>query len=216
MNEEQNTQQEPRLYAGKYNSVEALEEAYKNIAKVFNENRELQGKIESLTKTPDYYAKPDDIALNSNELSEIERIAKQAGLNQDQFSKTAREMQAKIMQQRKEFEEAKNSIDKTELNIVTDYVKSFYPEKLQESILNQLIKDKSAMSDALKHREKLLNSSAPGLSSSTSHTSAPRHDGYEDLVKARAEYTRNPNERNRNKYINLAQEVGEARGFGRQ
>jgi uncharacterized phage infection (PIP) family protein YhgE len=212
----QDTQGEQRLYAGKYQTVEALEEAYKNSAKVFNENKELHSRIESLSKIPETYQKPDDIALTGNELAEIERIAKQAGLNQDQFSKTAREMQSRIMQQRKEFEDAKNAIDKTELNLVTDYVKNYYPEKLQEAVLNTLIKDKTAMSDALKHREQLLNSSAPGMSGATGHTPAPKYDGHDEMMKARAEYTKNPTERNRNKYIKLAEEVGHSRGFGAQ
>lgn len=48
----------PKLYAGKYKSVDELEKAYKNSAKVFNENKALQEKFKSY-KAPHNYSLPE-------------------------------------------------------------------------------------------------------------------------------------------------------------
>ncbi len=66
------------------------------------------------------------------------------------------------------------------------------------------------MSDALKHREQLLNSQVPGLGSQRANLSDP-YEGQQEMLKVAKEYEKIPTEKNRKRYINLAKEVGEAR-----
>ncbi|MES2142693.1 MAG: hypothetical protein V4471_07435 [Pseudomonadota bacterium] len=65
------------------------------------------------------------------------------------------------------------------------------------------------MSDALKHRDQLLNSQVPGLSSQRANLSDP-YEGKNELLKVAKEYERDPSDKNRKRYINLANEVAEA------
>ena len=201
---------EPKLWAGKYKSVEDLEEAYKHSAKVFNENEELKKRYEQATTVPEAYTAPDGISLRENELHEINQIAKSAGLTQAQYEKTAREMEGRIKAQREGFERARSEIGNERLVILEDYVKKTFPESLQQPVINHIIKDKKAMDDALKHRDSLLNSTVPGMDKAGA--GAPKsYDGQSEVAKAAEEYRRNPTQANRNKYINIAAEVGNER-----
>jgi hypothetical protein len=206
---------EPKLWAGKYKSPEDLEVAYKNVAGTFEENRELKSKIESYSKAPDDYVIPSDITLRDQELVEIKQMAKNAGLTQDHFEKMTRDMHGKIQGQLNAFQEAKQSLGEEKLNVLTDYVKRTYPESLHETVLNKLIKDKTAMSDALNHRDKLLNSQTPGISSGST-TIPQRYDGEAELQKIANEYRKRPTEATKAKYIDIARQVGEARELGRK
>jgi len=206
---------EPRLWAGKYKSPEDLEVAYKNVAGTFEENRELKSKIAIYTTAPDDYVVPADITLRDNELVEIKAMAKNAGLTQDHFERMAKDMHGKIQSQLHNFQEAKTALGEERVNVLTDYVKKNYPESLQDTVLNKLIKDKNAMSDALNHRDKLLNSQAPGMSSAS--TSIPqKYDGENELRNIANEYRKRPTEANKAKYIDVARQVGEARELGRK
>ncbi len=201
---------EPKLWAGKYKTPEQLEEAYKNSAKVFNENKELHQKLQAVTSIPEDYTIPSDIALREAELNEIRSIAKNAGLTQNQFEATAREMQTRLRANLETFERAKQEVGEEKLAVIQDYVKRYYPEKLQQTILNQLIKDKEAMSDALKDRDARLNSQAPGMNSAST-TIKQRYDGEKELREAALEYRKNPSGTNKARYIDLARQVGETR-----
>lgn len=66
------------------------------------------------------------------------------------------------------------------------------------------------MSDAMKHRDQGLNSQVPGLSNQRANLS-DHYEGRAELLNIAKEYQKNPTEKNRNRYINLAQEVAEAR-----
>lgn len=205
---------EPKLWAGKYKTPEALEEAYKNSSKVFNENSELKKQLETVTKAPDDYTVPEGVGLKEHELKEIKQIAKEAGLNQEHFAKMAKQMDAKIVLSKKSLEDAKTSLGEEKLNVLTDYVKKNYPETLHDTVLTKLIKDPNAMSDALKDRDKRLNSSVPGMGKA-SGSGPDKYDGETELVKAANEYKKNKTPLNKQKYIKLAAEVGNAR-YGNQ
>jgi hypothetical protein len=73
----------PQLYAGKYESIGELEKAYKNSSKVFNENKVLLEKLKSY-EVPENYTLPE-VSLSESVLSELQHVAKSAGLNQEQF-----------------------------------------------------------------------------------------------------------------------------------
>ncbi|WP_246562513.1 hypothetical protein [Rickettsiella endosymbiont of Dermanyssus gallinae] len=66
------------------------------------------------------------------------------------------------------------------------------------------------MSDAMKHRDQVLNSQVPGLSNQRANLSDP-YEGRTELLNIAKEYQKNPTEKNRNRYISLANEVAEAR-----
>ncbi|MDQ8039633.1 MAG: hypothetical protein REH83_04430 [Rickettsiella sp.] len=199
---------EPKLYAGKYKSVEELEKAYKNSAKVFNENKALQDKLKSL-EAPESYNLPESISLPTQEIQGLQNIAKTAGLNQEQFNKTLSAMTEQQQYYQSQLEERKKTLG-YKLAIVEDYVTKTYPSSLQTTILNTLIGDENAMSDALKHRDQLLNSQVPGLSNQRANLPDP-YEGKNELLKVAKEYERDPSDKNRKRYINLASEVAEAR-----
>lgn len=205
------TGSEPKLYAGKYKSVEDLEEAYKASEKFIGENTTLKRELEKYTKPPEDYEVPSDIVMRDTEIQELKAIARNAGLNQDQFLKTAKEMQDRISYQLTAFEQAKQELGEANLNILTDYVTKNYPERLREVVLTKLIKDKDAMSDAMKHRDSVLNNQAPGMDKATADK-PQKYDGEKDLKEAATAYHKNPKDHKaRQRYIELARATGEER-----
>ena len=197
----------PKLYAGKYKSVEELEKAYKHSAKVFNDNKALQEKLKSYDP-PESYSLPESITLPEPEIKGLESIAKSAGLNQEQFTKTLTAVSEQQQQYQNRIEERKKILG-DKLNIVQDYVTKTYPASLHSTILTTLLGDENAMLDALKHRDQLLNSQVPGLRSQRANLSDP-YEGKSELLKLAKEYERDPSDKNRKRYINLASEIAEA------
>jgi len=198
---------EPRSYAGKFGSVEELETAYGHAVNAIREANELK----KMMVVPDDYSIPDGVSLRDIEISEMKSMAKNAGLNQAHFEKMTKDMHSRIQSGLSAFEESKKSLGEENLNVITDYVKRVYPESLHDTVLTKLIKDKNAMSDAMRHRNELLNSQAPGMSSGSTSVPKSSYDGEGELHKVALEYKKNPNENNRNRYINLAREVSEER-----
>lgn len=205
---------EPKLWAGKYKSPEEMEEALigkdKEYGKLYSEHNDIKSKYEQVVSIPENYTAPNDIVLRETELAEIRAIAKNAGLTQAQFEKTAREMQSRIQAGHQILENNKKEIGDEKLAIINDYVKKYYPEHLQNAVLNQIIKDKNAMSDALKDRDARLNSQAPGMDQAGAGT-PQKFDGEKDLQAAAETYRKTPNARNKAKYIDMARQVGEER-----
>ncbi|WP_218814589.1 hypothetical protein [Rickettsiella endosymbiont of Dermanyssus gallinae] len=121
----------PKLYAGKYKSVEELEKAYKNSAKVFNENKILQEKLKSY-EVPENYSLPE-VSLAEPVLYDIQQLAKSAGLNQEQFNKTLLSMQEQQLQYQNQLEERKKQLG-SQLKVVEDYVTKIYPAALHNTV----------------------------------------------------------------------------------
>lgn len=205
---------QPKLWAGKYKTVEDLEEAYKKTAKLYQDYQVLQKQVEVLTKAPDDYDVPTDVVMRGQEIEGLKLIAKNAVLTQEQFNKTARDMQDRVSKQNQAFEDAKKSIGDEKLIVLEDYVKKNYPAKLHEHVLIKLIKDKEAMNDALKDRDARLNSQAPGMSQAGGSVTE-KFDGERELKKAAHEYSQDPRDPSKKRrYIELAKDVGHARGLG--
>lgn len=202
---------EPKLYAGKYKSVDELEKAYNHSATAIREAKETASKLADQYKVPDTYETPADVSMRDSEIESIRTIAKKAGLTQNQFHETAREMQSRIKAEIDAVESAKASIGNEKLTILNDYVDRFYPESLRPTVLNKIIKDGNAMSDALKHRDSILNSSAPGMDKGSTGASETRYDGQSELIKAAAQYNKTKNSADKERYIKLAAEVGNER-----
>ncbi len=191
----------PKLYAGKYKSIEELEKAYKNSAKVFNENKSLQEKLKSY-EVPESYSLPE-VSLAEPVLNDLQKLAKSAGLNQEQFNKTIISMQEQQQHYQTQLEERKKQLG-SQLKVVEDYVTKNYPPSLHNTVLNTILGDENAMSDAMKHRDQVLNSQVPGLSNQRANLSDP-YEGRTELLNVAKEYQKNPTEKNRKRYINLAQ-----------
>ena len=66
------------------------------------------------------------------------------------------------------------------------------------------------MKQAMEDRDKRLNSRVPGVDHGTT-SGGERYDGQAELLKARAEAHKNPTEKNRKKYIDMAAEIGAVR-----
>jgi len=202
---------DPKLWAGKYKTVEELENAYKNSSKIYNENKELQQQLELAIKIPDDYTVPKGLSMREHEINEIKSIAKNSGLTQQHFEKMATEMQSKIQANIESFDQQRKSIGDEKLKILQDYVKKTYPEKLQQVVLNHIIKDGDVMTDALHHRDQLLNSKVPGMDKANQSGGGARYDGEKELQERAREYQKSPTETNRRRYTEMAEEVGRER-----
>lgn len=205
--EELPIEEQPKLYAGKYTSVEELEKAYKNSAKVFNDNKVLQERLKNY-EVPESYHLPD-VSLPKTMLQEIEGLAKAADLSQEQFNKTLYAMAEQQKHYQTQLENKKKTLG-DKLPLIQDYITKNYPASIQSTVLNSLIGDENAMTEALKHRDQLLNSQVPGLSNQQANFSDP-YDGQQAMLKMAKEFEKNPTNKNRKRLINLAQEVAEAR-----
>lgn len=180
-----NNEEAPKLYAGKFKTIEELEAGYNNSAKVYQENETLKKQLETTSKVPDQYMTPSDVSLDEHELQEIVELAKQSELSQAHFDKLARTAQHKKQLSSQKFEQARSAIDDAQFAVLEDYVKKHYPEKLHDEMIKKIVIDKDTRQAAIQHRERLLNSSTPGM------MSRPPHTGYkvtkEDLLKAAKE-----------------------------
>lgn len=85
--------EDKKLYANKYNSVEELEEGYKEVAASFDRRSNYETKFNDLSdkyKVPEEYdAKGDLLDADKDFLREIAEEAKGNNLTQDQFDKFA-------------------------------------------------------------------------------------------------------------------------------
>lgn len=202
----------PKLFAGKYKTVEELEEGYRNSLKVHVENKELKDKYERAVSVPETYTVPAGLGLRESEIDEIKRIAKESSLTQEQFEKTARSMEDRLKAQREAFDEARKEIGQDKLILIEDHIKKNYPESIQQVILNTTIKDKKAMDDILKERDAKLDSRVPGIDASgNTNARGNSFDGQAEMAKAATEYERHPTQANKDRLIRLANEVGNER-----
>lgn len=152
-----------KMYAGKYKTVEELEEGYKNSARVYEANRDLEAKLKDATSIPDDYQLPEGVTIDEVELKEIKFLAKESGLTQSHFNKVATQLSSKAQTQKAALDKAVNDLGTEKVNVLKSYVEKYYPEGVTDVVLNKLITDEKARTNAFAHREKLLNSSAPGI-----------------------------------------------------
>lgn len=205
----------PKLWAGKYKTPEEMEEAIKakdnEYGKLYEEHDGIKKKYDEISKVPDKYAVPDGMVLRQNEIQEIEQLAKNAGLTQAQFEKTALDMQARIQSSVNAMIQAKEKVGQDKIAIIQDHIKKHYPESLQEVVFNKVLMDEKARTDILSEREKKLNSEVPGMDKGSTQGSGEKRDGDKELKEAFDAYHKNPSERTRKKYLDVVREVGEER-----
>jgi hypothetical protein len=201
-NSNSNNEGTDKLYAGKFKTVEELEVGYNNSAKVFQENSDLKKKLDEVSRVPDDYNPPQGIALHETDLAEAKRLAKESGMTQSQFERFAKEQESKSRKMVDDFEAAKKDIGADKLNLLQDYIKNYYPEKIQDHMLKTLIKNKEAREAAFAHREQLLNSSAPGMG--TPSRPFEYRVQYDDVLKAREAHQKNKSDpKLRKRYLDI-------------
>lgn len=201
----QDQTQEERKYAGKFSTIEQLEEGYKNSAKVYQENESLKNQLEEISKAPDEYIQPQGVQLGETDLNTVTNLAKNAGLTQKHFEKLALGWANRNQSKQQAFEQKIKEIGDETINVLKDYVSKNYPDKVADTVLKKLITDKEARQSALTHRTQTLNSAAPGFSKvnmGLSYTVT-----HEDVLKARSAAQSQPsNLKMRDRYIALTAE----------
>jgi transcriptional regulator with XRE-family HTH domain len=193
-----------KLYAGKFKTVEELEAGYKNSLPVFQENENLKKKVDEVTKIPDEYMTPADIALHDEDAAEVKRLAKNSGLTQAQYEKLARETHARTKSNVDSYEAAKKELGADKINQIQDFVTKTYGEKVGAKLLKDAITNKEIREELLAQRTAALNSAAPGMGRTGG---APSYSvTKKDVLTARTEMEKVRGKARveaRNKYISL-------------
>lgn len=177
------TPPQDKLYAGKFKTVEELEQGYNNSAKIYQENEDLKKRIDESTRIPDDYQIPSEVNLHDNDVAQLKIAAKQSGLTQSQFEKLALNQTQSVQSKVNDFENAKKEIGSDNLNLLQDFLAKTYPDKVAEKMLKEAIKDKDLRGQLLDQRTKMLNSSVPG--SNKVSVSSYNNVTHEDVKKAR-------------------------------
>ena len=202
MNQNEIVQEEPKLYAGKYKSVEELEKGYCHSLQALNE---IKSELKSFT-APEEYIIPD-VKTHHEIISRAKELAKSTGLSQSQFDAVVRKMDEKNRDSIEKFEESKKRAGE-KLDILEDYVSRHYPKKLKSTIINSLVMDPEAMDEALKHRESMLNTQVPGIHSARgSSFSTNDKTEKEKMIEAMIRYNTNPTKENLDDYMNRVESV---------
>lgn len=184
---------EPVLYAGKFDTVEKLENGYKESLSVHIKNKELEEKINSLTAVPDKYNIPDDVKLDERSMADITELSKKAALTQDQFEAAARKKYSDNLDMKNKLEERKHSIGEEKLNLLNTYINDSFSgvnENIRAELMAKLINDDQSISGVLADRENRLNSTVPGMDSNS--VPAKKFNIQEELKEASMEAARNP------------------------
>lgn len=195
-----NNNNNEKLYAGKFKTVEDLEAGYKNSAIVYDENNNLKKKVEELSTIPDAYQNPTDVQLEANRIADIQARAREAGMTQAQYEKFLRGDKARIDKHHEGFESAKKEVGEQTLNILNDYVTKHYPKELQDGVMRTLIQNKEARQSALNHRDQLLNNQVPGVGRITPPSYSVTD---EDVKKAYDQKEKTRNSKDIQRYLNL-------------
>lgn len=177
-----------KLYAGKFKTVEELEAGYNNAAKVYQDNEDLKKRIDESTKIPDDYAIPSDVQLHESDINELKAAAKESGLTQAQFERLAMKQNQSVKSKLESFENAKKELGSDNLNLLQDFLNKTYPDKVADKMLKEAIKDKDLRAQLMDQRTKMLNSSVPGSSQVTPNT---YNDVTHDDVKKQREIMMN-------------------------
>lgn len=183
MTDQQTGTEDTKLYAGKFKTIEELEAGYNNAAKVYQENEDLKTKHAQATQVPDEYQVPQGVNLHDNDLVQLKIAAKQSGLTQAQFDKLAQSQNANVQSKVDAFENAKKEVGADNLNLLENFLKSTYPEKVADKMLKEAIKDKDLRDQLMEQRTKTLNSSVPGSNRVT--VGSYNDVTHDDLHKAR-------------------------------
>jgi len=202
--------QEPKLYANKFDTIEKLENGYKESLGVHIKNKELEEKLSQLTAVPEKYTLPDNIKLDEISSTELASVAKNIGLTQKQFETAAQKRYSDNLDAENQFNERKASVGEDKINLINTYIKdnfSSVSESIRADLFTKLISDDSSLQNVLKDRDARLSSSVPGMGDS-----APNQKVDLDVLirEAAMENSRSPNNLSkRARYIELCNQKAE-------
>lgn len=203
-----NAEQEEKWYAGKFKSVEDLEEGYKNAAKVFQEKQELEKQLEQY-KAPEEYQKPESLTLDDNTVKAEEERARQAGLTQNQFDQILKQKQKEFDQHTQNFNQKCQEIGENQVNTIKDHIERVYPPSIQDKMLRETIMNDQARQEVLNQRERTLNSTAPGIS--VSEPASGSRITKEDIAQARDKFHKTRSLEDQKRYLSLIQKKASER-----
>lgn len=192
---------EEKLYAGKFKTVEDLEQGYKNSAVIYDENEKLKKQVSELSETPTDYFNPSDVTLEESRINDIKTRAREAGMTQTQYEKFLRGDKARIEQHQQNYEKSRKEVGDETINILQDYVNKNYPKELSENMMKTFVQNKDARQAALRHREQILNNTVPGMNKTPALGYAITQ---EDINKAyKAKEANKGDMKARDHYVNL-------------
>lgn len=203
-----------KLWAGKYRTPEEMEEAIAGKDKEYVKLKQTHDALANSTRAPDNYRVPDNIGLLQSEIDSLKNASKNANLSQEGFETLVQDLALQEQQRKDTYAEKLKEVGTENVTLLEDYVKKTYPEQIQETVLKQLVLDKDARAAALKHRNNQLDSRAPGMNEGNPGANKPAeaYDGQQEVMKLAQEQLRKPHDQKlRDKLINKAREVGEAR-----
>lgn len=202
-----------KLYAGKFKTVDELENGYKSAATVYQANQNLTQQLEAATKVPDDYVPPVDITMQEDEAKTLKDIAKKSGLTQKQFDAAAKALadqnaitkQAEVNRQL----EIRKQLGDDKIALVNEFVSKTYPAQVADAVMKQALTSTEAFRALMAQRDASLNSSVPGMSNVGA---APQPVTHNDVVTARNAHLAQPgNMKLRESYINLIAEQAKSR-----
>lgn len=201
---------------GKYKTPEDLENGYvskdREYTKLATEHTSLKKQYEEVATVPESYHVPEGIAaLPAVEIATMKQLAKSAKLSQLHFEGIVREAEAERQAANDKLENAKKTLGDASVNVLSDYVKKYYPEPLHHTIFTHLLTDETARSAAMSDRDRRLDNKIPGAGSG-SNNMPEKYQGQRDLEDMGREYLKNPrNSKLREKMIDTARQIGEER-----
>ena len=204
----------PKLYAGKFKSVEDLEHGYNQSLPLYQKNQKLESDIQKLKLVPENYSVPSDLSLRDSQINELKMMAKRAGMNEDQFAGAARALNENSSQQLNAFAARKESVGEEKMNLLKGFVEknfSGFDDGFRETMFNQIIRDDKNMSDAMQQREQQLNSQVPGMSGTAGAPTKrdQMHDADRECQELGAKVMEKPNDmRTREQFVKKCREVG--------
>lgn len=209
---------EPTLYAGKFKTVEDLEKGYKEGYGVHLKNKELEGKLGALTTVPDQYAMPDGVVLDDKQLQEFQSIAREAKMNQGQFDNAIQKFGSNVNEQKSQWEERQKTVGEENINVLKKYVDTkfaSFDEPFRKTMLNTIVGDDNAMSNAMKDREASLNSNVPGVNQTGGVPSDIASGRAERDDLARKAMSRPNDKDSRKRLLNICRDLGHAESENR-
>lgn len=213
MTETTTTTETTKLWAGKYRTPEEMEEAIKGKDSEYQKLVADKKVLENLTKAPEMYIEPAGSEILGDELTQLKTTARLSNLSQDHFNKMVTEIAGKRREEEVKYQEEAKNVGDDKVTLLKEYVESVYPANLRKQALRELVSNKEAREIAFKQRERLLSNRVPGMGESGDGSNTPKkYDGQEDVMNAAKEYFKRPNDKNKKeKLIDLARQVGEAR-----
>lgn len=200
---------EPVLYAGKFDTVEKLENGYKESLSVHIKNKELEDRLNKMSAIPEQYNLPEDVKLDERTANDIMDLSKKASLTQQQFEAAARKKYSDNLDMVNKFEEKKVKLGSEKLNLLNTYINDNFGgvnESIRADLMTKLINDDSSMANVLADRESRLNSTIPGMDGHA--VPAKKFDINEQIREASREAARNPGSpEKRARYIELCNQA---------